>query len=190
MKIYSETIDVAAQNGFPNIILTTGTRGTKSDEENADGLVALLNSLKARAEDKGVNLCPELISSNQTQPLENRYQGDHAAWVFGVAKRVNSPRVKVLFDIFHSQVMDGNIVRNIRENFQWIAHFHTGGNPPVSNNAGARNELDHTQELYWPYVMKVIADLGFTGYVAHEYQPAAGMDPIASLEKCIRICDA
>jgi len=96
----------------------------------------------------------------------------------------------VLFDIFHSQIMDGNVVRNIRENFQWIGHFHTGGNPPVSNNAGNRNELDHTQELYWPYVMKVIADMGFTDYVAHEYTPAPGMDPIASLEKCIRICDA
>lgn len=190
LKIYSDTIELAAENGFPNIILTTGSRGTKSDEDNADGLVALLNGLKARAEDKGINLCTELISSNQTQPLENRYQGDHAAWVFGVVKRVNSPRVKVLFDIFHAQVMDGNVVRHIRDNFQWIAHFHTGGNPPVGVNAGARNELDHTQELYWPFVMKAIADLGFTGYVAHEYTPAAGMDPIASLEKCIRICDA
>lgn len=190
VKVYSDTIDLAAQNGFPNIILTTGSRGTKSDEENADGLVMLLNALKARAEDKGVTLCTELISSNQTQPLENRYQGDHAAWVFAVAKRVNSPRVKVLFDIFHSQIMDGSVVRNIRDNFQWIEHFHTGGTPPVGLNAGSRNELDHTQELYWPFVMKAIADLGFTGYVAHEYTPAAGMDPIASLEKCIRICDA
>ena len=190
VQVYSDTIDLAAQNGFPNIILTTGSRGTKSEEENADALVALLNSLKARAEDKGITLCTELISSNQTQPLENRYQGDHAAWLFGVMKRVNSPRCKVLFDIFHSQVMDGNVVKNIRDNWQWIGHFHTGGNPPVGPNAGARNELDHTQELYWPYVMKVIADMGFTDYVAHEYTPAPGMDPIASLEKCIRICDA
>jgi hydroxypyruvate isomerase len=201
VQVYSDTIDLAAQNGFPNIILTTGSRGTKSEEENADGLVkseeenadglvALLNSLKSRAEDKGVTLCTELISSNQTQPLENRYQGDHAAWLFGVMKRVNSPRCRVLFDIFHAQVMDGNVVRNIRDNWQWIGHFHTGGNPPVGPNSGARNELDHTQELYWPYVMKVIADLGFTDYVGHEYTPAPGMDPIASLEKCIRICDA
>jgi len=190
VQLYSDTIDVAAQNGFPNIILTTGSRGTNSDEANADALVALLNSLKARAEDKGVTLCTELISSNQTQPLENRYQGDHGAWLFGVMKRVNSPRCKVLFDIFHAQVMDGNVVKNIRDNWQWIGHFHTGGNPPVGPNAGARNELDHTQELYWPYVMKVIADLGFTDYVGHEYTPAPGMDPIASLEKCIRICDA
>jgi hydroxypyruvate isomerase len=190
VQVYSDTIDAAAANGFPNVILTTGTRGTNSDEENADNLVALLNSLKARAEDKGITLCTELISSNITQPLANRYQGDHAAWLFGVMQRVNSPRCKILFDIFHAQVMDGNIVNNIRNNFQWIGHFHTGGNPPVGPGAGPRNELDHTQELYWPYVMKVIADMGYTDYVSHEYQPAPGMDPIASLEKCIRICDA
>jgi hydroxypyruvate isomerase len=190
VQVYSDTIDLAAENGFPNIILTTGTRGTSSDEENADALVALLNSLKARAEDKGITLCTELISSNQTQPLENRYQGDHAAWLFGVMQRVNSPRVKVLYDIFHASVMDGNIVTTIRDNWQWIGHFHTGGNPPVGPNAGARNELDHTQSLYWPFIMKVIADMGFTDYVAHEYTPAPGLDPIASLEKCIRICDA
>jgi hydroxypyruvate isomerase len=190
VQVYSDTIDLAAQNGFPNIILTTGARGTTSDEENADALVALLNSLKARAEDKGINLCTELISSNQNQPLENRYQGDHAAWLFGVMQRVNSPRVKVLYDIFHASVMDGNIVNTIRENWQWIGHFHTGGNPPVGPNSGPRNELDHTQSVYWPFIMKEIADRGFTDYVAHEYTPAPGMDPIASLEKCIRICDA
>jgi hydroxypyruvate isomerase len=189
VQVYSDTIDLAAQNGFPNIILTTGARGTTSEEENADALVALLNSLKGRAEDKGITLCTELISSNPTQPLENRYQGDHGAWLFGVMQRVNSPRCKVLYDIFHAQVMDGNVVNHIRDNWQWIGHFHTGGNPPVPGG-GARNELDNTQELYWPFVMKTIADLGFTDYVAHEYRPAPGMDPIASLEKCIRICDA
>lgn len=190
VQVYSDTIDAAATNGFPNVILTTGSRGTNSDEENADNLVALLNSLKARAEDKGVTLCTELISSNRTQPRENRYQGDHAEWLFGVMQRVNSPRCKILFDIFHSQVMDGNIVNNIRNNFQWIGHFHTGGNPPVGPGSGPRNELDNTQELFWPFVMKVIADMGYTDYVSHEYTPAPGMDPIASLEKCIRICDA
>ncbi len=190
VQIYSDTIDLAAQNGFPNVILTTGNRGTISDEEGADALVALLNSLKARAEDKGVTLCTELISSNVNQPLENRYMGDHGAWLFGVMQRVNSPRVKVLYDIFHASVMDGNVVTTIRENWQWIGHFHTGGNPPVGPGSGARNELDHTQSLYWPFIMKVIADMGFTDYVAHEYTPAPEMDPIASLEKCIRICDA
>ncbi|HEY7839233.1 MAG TPA: TIM barrel protein [Terriglobales bacterium] len=190
VQVYSDTIDLAAQNGFPNIILTTGSRGNVTDEEGADALVALLNSLKARAEDKGVTLCTELISSNQKQPLEDRYMGDHGAWLFGVMQRVSSPRAKVLYDIFHAQVMDGNIVNHIRDNWQWIGHFHTGGNPPVSHVSGPRNELDCTQEFYWPFVMMTIADMGFTDYVSHEYRPAPGMDPIASLEKCIRICDA
>ncbi len=189
VQIYSDTIDLAAENKFPNIILTTGPRGTISDEEGQDALTALLNSLKARAEDKGINLCPEMQSTNKTAPLANRTMFDHLAWGFEVVKRVNSPRVKVLYDIFHAQVMDGDIVKTIRDNFQWIGHFHTGGNPPVPGG-GMRNELDATQELYYPFIMKSIADLGFTDYVAHEYRPAPGNDPIASLEKCIRICDA
>jgi hydroxypyruvate isomerase len=86
--------------------------------------------------------------------------------------------------------MDGNVVTTIRDNWQWIGHFHTGGNPPVGPGSGPRNELDRTQSVYWPFIMKVIADKGFTDYVSHEYTPAPGMDPIASLEKCIRICDA
>jgi sugar phosphate isomerase/epimerase len=185
VQIYSDTIDLAAQNGVPNIILLTGAKG-QATEENADNLVALLTSLKARAEDKGVTLCPEL-------------QDEPAAWLFGVVQRVNSPRCKVLFDIFHAQVMDGDIVSNIRYNWQWIGHFHTGGNPPVvpraiphANTPGieGRNELDHTQEIYYPFIMKTIADMGFTDYVTHEWAPAPGMDPIASIEKCIRICDA
>lgn len=190
VQIYSDTIDLAAKNGFPNIILTTGSRGSITDEQGADALVALLNSLKGRAEDKGVTLCTELISSNVKQPLENRYMADHGAWLFGVMQRVNSPRVKILYDIFHASIMDGNFVAAIRENWQWIGHFHTGGNPPVSPDSGPRNELDCTQSLYWPFIMKVIADMGFTDYVSHEYRPAPGMDAIASLEKCIRICDA
>jgi hydroxypyruvate isomerase len=189
VKIYSDTIDLAAENKFPNIILTTGPRGTIGDEEGQDALTALLNSLKARAEDKGINLCAEMQSTNKNAPLANRTMFDHLAWGFEVMKRVNSPRVKVLFDIFHAQVMDGNIVETIRENWQWIGHFHTGGVPPLPGG-GMRNELDHTQELNYPFIMKTIADLGFTDYVAHEYRPAPGNDPIASLEKCIRICDA
>jgi sugar phosphate isomerase/epimerase len=186
VQVYSDTIDLAGQNGVPNIIMLTGTRG-KSTEENADNLVALLNSLKARAEDKGVTLCPEL-------------QDDPASWLFGIMQRVNSPRCKVLFDIYHAQVNGGDIVNNIRQNFQWIGHFHTGGNPPVTRRPAdfranapgteGRNELDNTQELYWPFIAKAIADMGFTDFLTHEYTPAPGMDPIASLEKCIRICDA
>jgi hydroxypyruvate isomerase len=105
---------------------------------------------------------------------------DHLAWGVNVVKRVNSPKIKVLFDIYHVQIMDGNLVANIRDNIQWIGHFHTGGVP-------GRNELDETQEINYRFVAKAIADTGFTGYVTHEYRPAAGRDPIKSMEQAIEI---
>ena len=111
------------------------------------------------------------------------YMFDHIAWGVDVMKRVNSPRVKILYDIYHAQIMDGDIVRNIRDNFQWIGHFHTGGNP-------GRHEIDDTQELNYRFVMQAIADLGYTGFVSHEYSPSQGHDPIATLEKAIEICDS
>jgi hydroxypyruvate isomerase len=97
-------------------------------------------------------------------------------------KRVNSPRVKILYDIYHAQIMDGDIVRNIRDNIRWIAHFHTGGNP-------GRHDIDESQELNYHYVAQAIADLGFTGFISHEYNPAPGHDPIAVLTKALEICD-
>jgi hydroxypyruvate isomerase len=96
-------------------------------------------------------------------------------------KRVNSPRVKILYDIYHAQIMDGDIVRNIRDHFQWIGHFHTGGNP-------GRHEIDETQELNYHFVMQAIADLGYTGFVTHEYSPTQGHDPLAELKKAMEIC--
>jgi len=106
----------------------------------------------------------------------------HPQWGFDVCRRVNSPNVKILFDIYHAQIMDGDIVRNIRDYFQWIGHFHTGGNP-------GRHEIDQTQELNYPFVMQAIVDLGYTGFVSHEYSPSPGHDPVQTLEKAIEICD-
>jgi hydroxypyruvate isomerase len=97
-------------------------------------------------------------------------------------KRVNSPRVKLLYDIYHLQIMEGDIARTIRENIQWIGHFHTGGNP-------GRHEIDGTQELNYHFIAQTIADLGFTGYVAHEYSPAQGRDAIQSLNQAVEIFD-
>jgi hydroxypyruvate isomerase len=99
-----------------------------------------------------------------------------------VMKRVNSPRVKILYDIYHAQIMDGDIVRAIRGHIPLISHFHTGGNP-------GRNDIDETQELNYRFVMQEIAALGFTGFVTHEYTPKAGSDPLAVLAKAIEICD-
>ena len=172
-------IDEAATNGVPNIITFSGNRNGMADAEGADNCVAALNQMKAHAEDKQITICMEYLNSKVNH---KDYMFDHIAWGVDVMKRVNSPRIKILFDIYHAQIMDGDIVRNIRDNFQWIGHFHTGGNP-------GRHEIDDTQELNYRFVMQAIAELGFTGFVSHEYSPSQGHDPIAELEKAIQICD-
>jgi hydroxypyruvate isomerase len=172
-------IDEAASNGVPSIITFSGNRRGMADAEGADNCVAGLNRIKAHAEDKGVNICMEYLNSKVNH---KDYMFDHIMWGVEVVKRVNSPRVKILFDIYHAQIMDGDIVRNIRDNFQWIGHFHTGGNP-------GRHEIDETQELNYCFIAQAIADLGYTGYVAHEYSPAQGRDPAACLKRALEIFD-
>jgi hydroxypyruvate isomerase len=172
-------IDESAANGVPNVITFSGNRRGMADAEGADNCVDFLNKVKAQAEDKGVTICMEYLNSKVNH---KDYMFDHIAWGVDVMKRVNSPRVKILFDIYHAQIMDGDIVRNIRDHFQWIGHFHTGGNP-------GRHEIDQTQELNYPFVMQAIVDLGYTGFVSHEYSPSPGHDPVQTLEKAIAICD-
>ena len=178
-KSLRAALDESAANGVPNIITFSGNRRGMPDAEGADNCVAFLNKLKAQAEDEGVTICMEYLNSKVNH---KDYMFDHIAWGVEVVKRVNSPRVKILFDIYHAQIMDGDIVRNIRDYFQWISHFHTGGNP-------GRHEIDRTQELNYPFVMEAIADLGFTGFVSHEYTPSPGHDPIETLDKAIQLCD-
>jgi len=172
-------IDEAALANVPNIITFSGNRRGQDDRVGADNCVAFLNKVKAHAEDKGVTICMELLNSKVNH---KDYQFDHIGWGVDVMKRVNSPRVKILYDIYHAQIMDGDVARAIRENIQWIGHFHTGGNP-------GRNDIDESQELNYEFVMKVIADLNFPGFVSHEYTPAQGHDPIQTLDKAMRICD-
>jgi hydroxypyruvate isomerase len=171
-------IDEAAAGAVPNIIVLGGEKRGISYEEGADNCVAYLDAVKAHAEDKGVTLCFEYLNSKVNH---KDYIFDHIAWGVDVMKRVNSPRVKILYDIYHAQIMDGDIVRNVRDNIQWIGHFHTGGNP-------GRHEIDDTQELNYRFVMKAIADLGYGGFVSHEYSPSQGHDPIEELQRAIDIC--
>jgi hydroxypyruvate isomerase len=171
----TEAIDLAAAAGCPNVITFSGNRRGMSDEEGADNCVLFLNSIKAHAEDKGVNVCMELLNSKVNHP---DYMCDHSAWGVGVMKRVDSPRIKLLYDIYHMQIMEGDIVRTIRADIQYIAHFHTGGNP-------GRHEIDGTQELNYRFVAESIADLGFAGVVAHEYTPVR--NPTDSLKQAIEI---
>ncbi len=172
-------IDEAAANGVPNIIALAGERRGLPETEGAANCVTFFDAVKAHAEEKQVTICLEYLNSKVNH---KDYMFDHIAWGVDVMKRVNSPRVRILYDIYHAQIMDGDIVRNIRDNFQWIGHFHTGGNP-------GRHEIDDTQELNYRFVMKAIADLGYTGFVSHEYSPSQGHDPIVELEKAIAICD-
>jgi len=162
----------------PNVITFSGNRRGMADQEGADNCVAFLNDVKAHAEDKQVTICPEYLNSKVNH---KDYMFDRFAWGLDVMKRVNSPRVKILYDIYHAQIMDGDIVRNIRDNIQWIGHFHTGGNP-------GRHEIDDTQELNYRFIMKAIADTGFTGFVTHEYSPTQGNDAIKELTKAMEIC--
>ncbi|MDX2149980.1 MAG: TIM barrel protein [Bryobacteraceae bacterium] len=171
-----EAIDAAAAAGAPNVILLSGERKGMADAEGADNSVAFLNKVKKRAEDKGVTLCIELLNSKVNHP---DYMCDRTAWGVEVCKRVDSPRVKLLYDIYHMQIMEGDIIRTIRDNIQWVAHFHTAGNP-------GRHEFDETQEMNYGAIAKAIADLGFTGWLSHEYTPLK--DPLRSLEEAIRIC--
>ena len=172
-------LDLSAANQVPNVITFSGNRRGMPDQEGADNCVAFLNRVKAHAEDKGVTIAVELLNSKVNH---RDYMFDHMAWGVDVVKRVNSPRVKILYDIYHAQIMDGDIVRTIRDDTAHICHFHTGGNP-------GRNDIDDTQELNYRFVMQQIAALGFTGFVTHEYTPKAGSDPIAVLAKAIEICD-
>jgi len=172
-------IDDAAANGVPNLITFSGNRKGMADPEGADNCVAFLDTVKAHAEDKQVTICMEYLNSKVNH---KDYMFDSIDWGVGVMKRVNSPRVKILYDIYHAQIMDGDIVRTIRDNIAYIGHFHTGGNP-------GRNDIDESQELNYRYVMQTIASLGFTGFVTHEYSLRMGSDPVAVLQKAIEICD-
>jgi hydroxypyruvate isomerase len=170
-------IDTAAEGGAPNVITFSGNRAGMSDQEGMDNCVTGLNAIKKYAEDKGVTVCMELLNSKVDH---KDYMCDHAVWGVETVRRVNSPRIKLLYDIYHMQIMDGDIVRTIRENIQWLGHFHTGGNP-------GRKEIDDTQELNYHFVAKAIADLGYQGCVSHEYSPKQGNDPVKSLEQAIAI---
>jgi hydroxypyruvate isomerase len=175
-------IDACAAEGCPNILIPGGQRKGLSYAEGAANAVEFLNRVKGRAEEKGVTLCLEIMNDKYRNPAIGRIDqvGNHLSWVADVVERVNSPRVKILFDIYHVQIMDGNVVENIKAVFPMIGHFHTAGVP-------GRHELDETQELNYGFIFRAIADLGYTGYVAHEYDPAPGRDPVQMLEKVFAI---
>jgi hydroxypyruvate isomerase len=175
-KMRAALKDAAAVKA-PNVIVLAGDRAGISDEQGLETSAAFLNRVKAQAEDAGVTLCIELLNSKVNHP---GYMCDHTAWGVELCKRVNSPRVKLLYDIYHMQIMEGDIIRTIKANIAHIGHFHTAGNP-------GRNEFDESQEIYYPPICKAIADLGYQGYISHEYTPTK--DALPTLEKMMRLCE-
>jgi hydroxypyruvate isomerase len=171
-----ENVQRAAAAKVSNVITFSGLRRGQPDAEGQENCIIGLNRVKKIAEDHDVTICMELLNSKINH---HDYQCDHTTWGVGVMKGVDSPRVKLLYDIYHMQIMEGDIIRTIRENMQYIAHFHTGGVP-------GRHELDDTQELQWRTVAKAIADLNYQGYFAHEFIPTR--DPMTSLSEAVKLC--
>jgi len=170
-------IPKAAANGVPNLITFFGNRQGRSDREAIEHCVTGLNRLKGAAEQHGVTLCVELLNSKVDHP---DYQGDRTAFGVEVVSAVASSRVKLLYDIYHMQIMEGDLIRTIRQHQQHIAHYHTGGVP-------GRHELDDSQELQWASICRAIVDTGFRGYLAHEFVPTR--DPLTSLREAVVLCD-
>ena len=167
----------AAALGVPNLITFFGNRQGRSDKEAITQCVAALNRLKGAAEEHGVTICVELLNSKVDH---EDYQGDRTPFGVEVVGTVNSPRVKLLYDIYHMQIMEGDVIRTIRQHHAHIAHYHTGGVP-------GRHELDDTQELQWAAICRAIVDTDFTGYLAHEFVPVR--DPMTSLREAVVLCD-
>ena len=171
-------IDKASAAKVPNVITFSGNRKGMPDQEGLENCVIGLKRVAKYAEDKGVTINLELLNSKVNH---KDYMADHTAWGVDVIKQVGSPRVKLLYDIYHMQIMEGDIIRTIQQNIQYIGHFHTGGVP-------GRHELDDTQELNWRAVATAIADLKYDGFFAHEFVPAS-KTPIKSLEEAFKLCD-
>jgi hydroxypyruvate isomerase len=170
-------IPLAAAAGVPNIVCFSGNRAGMSDGEGIANCTAGLKRLMPTAERFGVTLCLELLNSKVDH---KDYHADHTAWGVRVVEGVGSPRLKLLYDIYHMQVMEGDVVATIRAASPHIAHYHTGGVP-------GRNEIDDTQELNYRRVAQAIADTGFTGFLAHEFVPKR--EPLKSLREAYEICD-
>jgi hydroxypyruvate isomerase len=178
VEFFERTIPAAADFGAPNVICFSGNRKGMSDEQGMTNCVTGLNRIVPIAEKRGVTVCMELLNSKRNH---KDYMCDRTAWGVELCRRVNSERFKLLFDIFHMQIMEGDLITTIRENHQYFGHYHTGGVP-------GRGEIDDTQEINYPAVMRAIVETGFKGFVAQEFVPKRA-DPLESLRQGVRICD-
>lgn len=171
-----DRIKACAAAGLPNVICFSGLRKGMDDEQGLENCSVGLKQIMAEAEKQKVTVCMELLNSRVNHP---DYMCDHTSWGVELVRRVGSERFKLLYDIYHMQIMDGDIIHTIKTHHESIAHYHTGGVPD-------RHEIDESQELYYPAIMRAIRDTGYKGYVAQEFKPTR--DPLTSLRQGVQIC--
>lgn len=182
----NERIEIAAAGGIRRVItfvgMEEGPDGTVDRETGGKNAVACWKQVIGKAEAAGVTLCIEMLNTrDDSHPMKGHpgHQGNHIDWVVGLAKQIGSPNMKVLFDVYHVQIMDGDVIRRIREHAEWIGHVHTAGNP-------GRGELDATQEINYPAVMRALVEASYDGFVGHEFIPTR--DPEAGLREAVAAC--
>jgi hydroxypyruvate isomerase len=181
-----KSIDNNAEAGFPSVITFVGfaetEAGTISPEDGIKNCVKGYKQIVGYAEKNNVTLCMEILNSRDPVEMKGHpgYQGDHTEYCIEIIKQVGSPRLKLLFDIYHVQVMDGDIIRRIKEHKDYIGHYHTAGVP-------GRNEIDGTQEINYKAVMETIVETGYKGYVSHEFIPTR--DPLQGVTDAVTLCD-
>ena len=183
LEILRKRIDECAAGGVPSVITFTGMREQIPDDAGLKNCVAGYKKIIGYAEAKKVNLCLEMLNTrDSSHPMKGHpgYQGDHTEYCIEICKQVGSPRMKLLFDIYHVQIMDGDVIRRIREHKDFLGHIHTAGNP-------GRGELDETQEIAYPPIMQALLEVGYTGYVGQEFIPTR--DPLAGLQQAVALCD-
>jgi hydroxypyruvate isomerase len=174
---FRAAISQSGEFGAPSLIVFSGNRRGMSDTEGLENCVIGLKKVMPMAEDKGLLVCMELLNSKVNHP---DYMCDHTKWGVELVKQVGSPKFKLLYDIYHMQIMEGDVIRTLRDNWQYIGHLHTGGNP-------GRNEIDDSQELNYKAITQAVIELGYTGYMAHEFIPKR--DPLTSLAEAVTLCD-
>ncbi len=182
MEILHQRIDQCADFGCPNVITFTGMAEDIPRDVGMDNCVKGYKELAGHAEKKGVNLCLEMLNSrvNETMKGHPGYQGDHTDYCIELIKRVGSDRMKLLFDIYHVEIMDGDVIRRIHQYKDFIAHVHTAGNP-------GRRELDDKQEINYKPIMQALLDVGYKGFVGQEFIPTR--DPLEGLREAVALCD-
>ena len=178
VKDYTDVIPLMVKAGYKSVICFSGNRRGMDDETGMKNCAEGLKRILPLAEKNGITIQMELLNSKVNH---KDYMCDRTAWGVALAKMLNSPNFKLLYDIYHMQIDEGDVIRTIQDNHQYFGHYHTGGNP-------GRHEIDDSQELYYPAIMKAIIATGYKGYVAQEFMPAKA-DKIASLREAINICD-